>query len=77
VIPPIPRSTFRAGSDSGAGPLFRPARQREALHRALAAELAGLEIDWQETDPERVLVGAPDQGKAQALIRLYEKLTRT
>src|SRR5438105_1980508 len=25
---------------------------------ALAAELAGLEIDWQETDPERVLVGA-------------------
>ncbi|HEY2293073.1 MAG TPA: hypothetical protein VGM86_20400 [Thermoanaerobaculia bacterium] len=44
---------------------------------ALAAELAGLEIDWQETDPERVLVGAPDQGKAQALIRLYEKVTRT
>jgi len=44
---------------------------------ALAAELAGLEIDWQETDPERVLVGAPDQGKAQALLRLYEKLTRT
>jgi hypothetical protein len=44
---------------------------------ALAAELAGLEIDWQETDPERVLVGAADQGKAQALIRLYEKLTRT
>jgi len=44
---------------------------------ALAAELAGLKIDWQETDPERVLVGAPDQGKAQALIRLYEKVTRT
>ena len=43
---------------------------------ALAAELAVLEIDWQETDPERVLVGAPDQGKAQALIRLYEKVTR-
>jgi hypothetical protein len=34
-----------------------------------------LEIDWQETDPEKVLVGAPDQGKAQALIRLYEKVT--
>jgi hypothetical protein len=44
---------------------------------ALAAELAGLEIDWEETGPERVLVGAPDQGKAQALIRLYEKLART
>jgi hypothetical protein len=42
---------------------------------ALAAELAGLEIDWQETDPERVLVGAPDQEKVQAVIRLYEKLT--
>jgi hypothetical protein len=44
---------------------------------ALAAELAGLEIDWQETDAEKVLVGAPDQGKAQALILLYEKVTRT
>ncbi len=42
---------------------------------ALAAELAVLEIDWQETDPEKVLVGSPDQGKAQALLRLYEKLT--
>jgi len=42
---------------------------------ALAAELAVLEIDWQEMDPEKVLVGALDQGKAQALIRLYEKLT--
>src|SRR5436305_8829025 len=29
---------------------------------ALAAELACLEIDWQASDPERVLVGAPDQG---------------
>jgi hypothetical protein len=44
---------------------------------ALAAELSGLEIDWQEIDPERVLGAAPDRGKAQALIRLFEKLTRT
>jgi len=44
---------------------------------ALAAELAVLGIDWQETDPERVLVGAPDQGKVQALLQLYQKLTRT
>jgi len=44
---------------------------------ALAAELAGLRVDWQETDPEKVLAGAPDQGKAQALLRLYEKVTRT
>jgi hypothetical protein len=36
-----------------------------------------LEIDWQETDPERVLIGAPDQKKVQALIRLYERVTRT
>lgn len=42
---------------------------------ALAAELAGLTIDWQETDPEKVLMGAPDQGKVQALVRLYEKVT--
>jgi hypothetical protein len=44
---------------------------------ALAAELAVLGIDWRETDPERVLVGAPDQGKVQALLQLYQKLTRT
>jgi hypothetical protein len=43
---------------------------------ALAAELAVLRVDWQETVPKRVLVGAPDQEKVQALIRLYEKLTR-
>jgi hypothetical protein len=43
---------------------------------ALAAELAVLRIDWQETDPERVLAGAPDQEKVQALLRLYEKVTR-
>ncbi len=44
---------------------------------ALAAELAGLRVDWQETDPERVLAGAPDQEKVQGLLRLYQKLTRT
>ncbi|HEX3552485.1 MAG TPA: hypothetical protein VIA62_04570 [Thermoanaerobaculia bacterium] len=44
---------------------------------ALAAELAVLETNWQETDPERVLQGVPDQGKVQALLRLYEKVTRT
>ncbi len=44
---------------------------------ALAAELAVLRIDWQEKDPERVLAGAPDQQKVQALLRLYERLTRT
>jgi hypothetical protein len=43
---------------------------------ALAAELAGLEIDWQETDPEKVLVSVPDREKVRALIQLYEKVTR-
>ena len=45
--------------------------------RALAADLAVLDIDWQESDPERVLVGVPDQEKVQALLQLYEKVTRT
>jgi hypothetical protein len=45
--------------------------------KALAAELAVLRVHWQETDPEKVLVDAPDQGKAQALLRLFKKLTDT
>jgi hypothetical protein len=44
---------------------------------ALAAELAVLRVDWQETDPEKVLAGAPDQEKVQGLIRMYERVTRT
>jgi hypothetical protein len=44
---------------------------------ALAAELAVLRIDWQEIDPQKVLGPAPDRGKAQAVIRLFERLTRT
>jgi len=42
-----------------------------------AAELAALRIDWQEIGPEKVLGEVPDRGKAQAVIRLFEKLTRT
>jgi hypothetical protein len=42
---------------------------------ALAAELAGLQIDWRETDPEKVLGAAPDREKAQAVIRLFGQLT--
>jgi hypothetical protein len=44
--------------------------------KALAAELAVLRIDWQETDPEKVLGSAPDLGAAQGLFRLFHKLTR-
>jgi hypothetical protein len=42
---------------------------------ALAAELAALRVDWGETDPEKLLGAAPDRGKAQAVIRLFEQLT--
>jgi hypothetical protein len=45
--------------------------------KAVAAELAALRIDWQEIDPEKVLGEAPDRGKAQAVIRLFERLTCT
>lgn len=44
---------------------------------ALAAELAVLEVDWRESDPERVLAGAPKPGEVQAPLRLYERVTRT
>lgn len=45
--------------------------------KALAAELALLRINWQEQDPEKLAVGSPDQEKAQTLLRLFQKLTRT
>jgi hypothetical protein len=45
-------------------------------YMVLAAELAVLEVNWQETDPERVLREISGQGKVQALLRFYEKLTR-
>ncbi len=45
--------------------------------KALAAELAALRVNWQEADPEKVVQGSPDQEKAQALLRLFQKLTRT
>lgn len=44
--------------------------------KAFAAELSALRIDWSEADPERVVQGAPDQEKAQALLRLFETLER-
>jgi hypothetical protein len=44
---------------------------------ALAAELAVLRVDWQETDPEKVLGNAPDREAVQGLIRLFKTLTRT
>jgi hypothetical protein len=44
--------------------------------KAFAARLSALEIDWSGTDPERVVEGAPDQRKAQDLLRLYERLER-
>jgi hypothetical protein len=43
--------------------------------KALAAELAALRVNWQEADPEKVVQGSPDQEKAQALLRLFDKIT--
>ncbi|HEV7505006.1 MAG TPA: hypothetical protein VGS07_08855 [Thermoanaerobaculia bacterium] len=43
--------------------------------KALAAELAALRVDWRESDPEKVLGAAEDRGRAQALIRLFRRLT--
>ena len=85
-----PFGIFR-GDDRGVGEpgcsryslIHRPTRRIIAMLpyrracKAVAAELATLRIDWQEIDPEKVLGAAPDRGKAQAVIRLFEKLTRT
>jgi hypothetical protein len=45
--------------------------------KALAGELSVLRVDWQETDPEKVLGDAPDREAAQGLVRLFQRLTRT
>jgi hypothetical protein len=44
--------------------------------KALAAELAVLQCNWRETDPAKVVAGAPDQKKAQALLQHFDTLTR-
>jgi hypothetical protein len=45
--------------------------------KALAGELAVLRVDWQETDPEKVLGSAPDLEAVQGVIRLFQRLTCT
>lgn len=40
----------------------------------LAAELMPLRINWDETDPEKVVQGAPDQERLQKVLRLYERI---
>ncbi|HEX4961640.1 MAG TPA: hypothetical protein VF173_12425 [Thermoanaerobaculia bacterium] len=42
---------------------------------ALASELSTLNVNWRESDPEKVLGEAPDKAKAQQLIRLFDTLT--
>lgn len=41
--------------------------------KRLASELTLLRIDWDETDPQKVLLEAPDLTKAQALILRYKR----
>ncbi len=38
----------------------------------LAAELLSLQINWDQTDPEKVVQGASDQARLQEIFRLYE-----
>jgi hypothetical protein len=38
----------------------------------LAAELMPLQINWDETDPEKVVQGTPDQARLQEIFRLCE-----
>lgn len=40
--------------------------------KAFAAELVYLWINWDEEDPEKVLIGSPEQPKAQALFQKYK-----
>lgn len=44
--------------------------------RVLASELAALECNWRETDPQKVLIGTPGQQKAQELLQNFDTLTR-
>lgn len=42
----------------------------------LAAELMPLRINWEEPDPEKVILGTPDQTRVQAIIQLYKQISR-
>ena len=45
--------------------------------RVLASELAVLQCNWQETDPQKVIQGTPGQEKAKALLQNFDTLTRS
>ena len=42
--------------------------------KAMAAEFAPLSINWHETDPEKVVEGAPDQAKVQEICWRYSRM---
>jgi uncharacterized protein (DUF1778 family) len=44
--------------------------------RVLASELAALQCNWRETDPQKVLLDTPGQKKAQELLQNFDTLTR-
>lgn len=46
--------------------------RRDAM--AEAAELAPLRVSWHETDPYKVVEGAPDQEKVQEIYQRYKRL---
>ncbi len=39
----------------------------------LAAELTPLRANWEERDPEKVVLGTPEEKRVREIIRLYRK----
>lgn len=72
------RGPNAAGPDSRFSLVHLPTRRilrtlsRQKDCTMLAAELLPLRINWEETDPEKVVQGTPDQERLQEVLRLYE-----
>jgi hypothetical protein len=46
-------------------------RQKDCM--MLAAELIPLRVNWEESDPEKVVLGTPDEKRVREIIQLYRK----
>jgi hypothetical protein len=46
-------------------------RQKDCM--MLAAELTLLRVNWEERDPEKVVLGTPDEKRVREIIQLYRK----
>jgi len=47
-------------------------RQKDCM--MLAAELTPLRVNWEERDPEKVVLGTPDEKRVREIIQLYRKM---